>query len=97
MIPHSLTVLQYWQGSWAQATFPMQTNGSILEHLRREVKELQDSDDPQEAADCLLLLLAYAHRNGFDLFSEAVKKFHINQERQWGEPDAHGVVEHVRS
>jgi hypothetical protein len=91
-----MLVLQMWQGEWSQKTFPTQCNTSLIEHLRRELKELEESGDPEEAADCFLLLLSYAHVNGFDLFEAAVAKYWVNQTRQWGKPDEQGVVEHVR-
>lgn len=49
-----------------------------------------------EAADVFLLLLHFSHRSGFSLMDEARRKLEINKRRQWGEPDAEGVVEHVR-
>lgn len=89
--------LQFMHGMWAEQTFPAQTNEAILEHLKREVTELLESESPEEAADCLLLLLSYAHKNGFDLMQQAVRKHRICRQRQWGTPDELGVVEHVRA
>ena len=83
-------------GEWADRTFPQSNNGTITEHLRREVIELTESNEPVEAADCFLILLHHAHKNGYDLLSEAKDKFHTVQSREWGNPDAMGVVEHVR-
>jgi hypothetical protein len=94
--PRTLAELQWWQGTWSGHTFATESSQSLLNHLKRELKELESSGDPEEAADCLLLLLSYAHRNRIDLFSEAVKKYYINQRRKWGQPDAEGVVEHIR-
>ena len=84
-------------GEWADKKFPQSNNKSMTEHLRREVKELIDSNEPVEAADCFLILLHHAHKNGYDLLEEAKKKFEIVQNRQYGEPDEMGVVEHIRS
>jgi NTP pyrophosphatase (non-canonical NTP hydrolase) len=84
-------------GSWADVTFSKATPSSICEHLRREVVELKDrSDDVEEAADCMLLLFHLAHKRGWNLEQAVINKFEKNQKRKWGEPDAHGVVEHVR-
>lgn len=33
---------------------------------------------------------------GISLEDEAFKKFAKNKARTWGQPDAHGVVEHIR-
>lgn len=94
--------LQKEIGEWSCATFP----GSVLlgsgEHLTREVSELFDEIEIQnaagiqeEAADCAILLLGIAHRSGFDLEAAIEKKMAINRLRTWGAPDVRGVVEHV--
>jgi hypothetical protein len=44
----------------------------------------------------LSLLLALAHRNGVDLAAALAAKFELNRRRQWGPPDAAGVIEHRR-
>ncbi len=83
--------------TWATETFPSQTRQSILAHLRKEVKELRESGNPEEAADCLLLLLDYAEFCGFDLLEASKAKLAINRTREWGEPDHEGVFEHVET
>lgn len=91
-------------GAWAEQTFPQSTNKSIITHLHREVAELESCEIfgapmsfwQDEAADCLLLLLHLAHRQGFDLLAAGVAKFRVNQRREWGAIDAEGVVERVR-
>lgn len=83
-------------GEWGSATFPDGTPDSVVAHLKKEVNELAESHDPEEAADCLLLLLHHAHKCGYDLMIEAFKKFKINKTRTWGTPDRDGVVEHIR-
>jgi len=103
--------LQDWQlfvGRWSVSTFPDATPTSQLNHLNREVQELQKAEagwegNPkaskqeaaQEAADCALLLFGYAHRRGFDLEAAALEKHRANQRRDWGPPDEDGVSEHV--
>jgi NTP pyrophosphatase (non-canonical NTP hydrolase) len=90
-------------GMWAESVFTRATPGSIVAHLRREVEELGAAthlgpweDEVEEAADCLLLLLHLAHKRGYSLLAAATAKFGENQQRRWGQPDAEGVVEHVR-
>ena len=82
---------------WADEKFPNANNTSITQHLKREVKELIESNEPVESADCFLLLLHHSRKNGYDLLDEAKKKFEIVKHRQWGESDEMGVVEHIRS
>ena len=91
-----MTSFQREVGEWGDKIFPGGTPHSIVAHLRKEVKKLAESHDPEEGADCLLLLLHHAHKVGYDLMIEAFKKFKINQNRKWGEPDENGVIEHIR-
>ncbi len=90
--------LQELAGNWANETFgKSQTVTGVINHLIKEVCELRDSNKPDEAADCLLLLFQHAHELGYDLLEEARKKHEINLKRKWREPDEHGVIEHVRA
>jgi hypothetical protein len=91
-------------GRWANATFPQSTPGSIVAHLRREVEELGAAamlgpfeDEREEAADCFLLLLHFAHKRGFSLLDATIEKQVQNELRTWGQPDSEGVVEHIRT
>ena len=101
--PVGLDRFQREIGEWAESVFTQATPQSIVAHLGREVAELATSthlgplqDEEEEAADCFLLLLHYAHRRGFSLLTVAHQKFEENRQREWGTPDAEGVVEHVR-
>ena len=94
--PPSMDALQEKVGTWATTTFPQSTDESKLKHLQREVKELLESGKPEEAADCALILMHYAHAHGFSLFDECRKKFEIAKKRKWGAPDGEGVQEHIR-
>jgi hypothetical protein len=80
-------------------TFPGQTVAGVINHLRRECRELEDAPtDPLEIADCFLLLLDVAGRADLDaeqLLSWAQVKLDINRRRQWAGPDAEGVCSHV--
>jgi hypothetical protein len=99
--------LRDWQalvGGWAVLTFgPGRRVGPHVEHLRRELAELAEAAAAErwdrfaeEMADVLSLLLALAHRNGVDLAAALAAKFEVNRRRQWGPPDADGVIEHRR-
>lgn len=83
-------------GEWGDRTFKKSSVRSVLKHFEKEVKELLGSRKPVEAADCVMLLIHFAHKKKFSLYDEIVKKFEINQKRKWGKPDKDGVVEHVR-
>lgn len=83
-------------GEWQARTFPESTKATVLTHLRREVRELRESGNPEEIADCLLLLIAYSNKAGVSLMDLARRKFEVCKAREWGEPDAQGVREHVR-
>ena len=88
--------LQYEIGEWAEKTFPKATPETILAHLRREIEELAAKGDEDELADCLLLLMHYAHKKKLHSYQAILDKFAVNKARKWGKPDAEGVVEHVR-
>jgi len=89
--------LQKEVGAWANKVFgKSQTTIGVINHLIKEVCELRDSNAPDEAADCLLLLFQHAHEQGYDLIEEAKKKHQINLKRKWGKPDKYGVIEHIR-
>ena len=92
----SLPLFQSSVGQWGDDTFPGGTPETIVAHLNKEVLELTESGEPEEAADCLLLLLHHAHRSGYDLLGVAQAKMEVNRTRTWGTPDADGVVEHVK-
>lgn len=87
--------LQRMIGQWSVSTFGAEVPyAAIIAHLRKEVKELANSQEPEEAADCLILLLALAHRMGFSLEFEALRKHHVNMMRKW-EPTDEGFWRHV--
>lgn len=82
---------------WQRKTFPYATPQSAAAHLKREAAELfQDPYDGSEMADIFFLLIAVAHTAEIDLIAEVEEKLRINKNRQWGKPDAEGVVEHIR-
>jgi NTP pyrophosphatase (non-canonical NTP hydrolase) len=80
--------------AWARATFPTGTAESASRHLVREAGELAESLSPDEAADCLMLLLFIADKMGWDLTEEAERKLLVNQSRQWEPPNAEGWQHH---
>jgi NTP pyrophosphatase (non-canonical NTP hydrolase) len=88
--------LQHDIGTWGDRTFGQSTPASVVAHFRKEAKEFADAPSGEELADCVLLLIHWAHKNGLSLRDEVRKKFTINQNRKWGEPDKDGVVEHIR-
>jgi len=85
---------------WHEKTFSERTIHGVLRHLESEINELFESSYTEEghveAADCMLLLLAYADLRGFDLFEEADKKMEINVKRKWGPMNDKGFVEHIK-
>jgi hypothetical protein len=77
-----------------------------LNHLKREAAEAIDdwevADMPgfiTELGDCLILVLNATWRAEFsldELLDAATAKMAINRTRKIGQPDAEGVIEHVR-
>ena len=106
----TLDGLQAMIGAWHDETFGAGSGvrrlDAIAEHLIREAFELrngkpsappyQPPHQPEEAADCAILLLAHAARASYSLHQAILERFAVLQTRTWGEPDADGVIEHVR-
>jgi hypothetical protein len=71
-----------------------------ISHLKKEVDELYDTPfDLTEYADCAMLLFDACQIAGYtpeQLLEAVAVKLEINKNREWGEPDENGVVEHVR-
>lgn len=89
--------LQMEVGDWGAVTFPSATLESITAHLMEEAEELNADCTVQgpeegmasrdeikmEAADCLLLLMHVAYREGFSLIEAAREKLIVNKGRTW--------------
>lgn len=57
------------------------------------------ADAGEELSDCLILILDCANHFGYnadELITSCFNKLEINKNREWGKPDANGVVEHIR-
>lgn len=93
------TTLQDRIFEWGRETFgPGQRSGGVFAHLVREIKELGKSMpeiDPDELADCAILLFELAGFAGVQLLDEVDKKFAINRERKWGAIEADGSILHI--
>lgn len=97
---------------WQNETFGKATAKSKIAHLRQEVKELQSElnwgnnnsiDDNNstlmEFADCFILLFGAASSYGMtyeDICKSINDKMEINKQREWGEPDKDGIVNHIK-
>lgn len=85
--------------TWARQTFGAeQRQDGIFAHLTREIKELGKSipeSDPDELADCTILLFELAGYAEVDLLDEVEKKFAINQQRKWGPMQEDGSILHI--
>lgn len=84
---------------WHDATFTREVATPLAKahHLIREAKELEQAPhDPEELADIVILAATSAHVQGYDLAEAVAGKLAKLRLRTWGEPDADGVVEHVR-
>ena len=98
----SCATLDIWQarlGAWTEATFGGSRTRETLIHLAEEVGELLDAEKgdagyEEEAADCLILLMCYAHRRGFSLYEALVRKHAVNLGRTWVEGDD-GLIRHA--
>ena len=82
---------------WGEETFPTVSLRAKIEHLRREVEELQKTPTAaEELADIMMITAHIASEVGVDLTEAIADKFEIVKKREWGEPDTDGVVEHKK-
>lgn len=82
--------------AWQRDTFPHGNPASVSAHLYDEVCELvADPTDPNEIADCFILIAGVADRAGVDLVDAVQRKMAINRARKWGIADERGVIRHL--
>lgn len=97
--------------AWQKQTFPGATSVSKLIHLAGEdatgeIDELKQEIKfgvsyykmKMEFADCFFLLFGAAAAEGMtytQIVQAIQEKFEVNKKRNWGKPDANGVVNHV--
>jgi NTP pyrophosphatase (non-canonical NTP hydrolase) len=95
-------------GQWADTTFPQSSWQSIASHLQEETQELENAlytapregrgQFGEEAADCFLLLLHLAHKEGFSLIGEVITKDAANRQRTWETDDqGRGYWKHIEA
>lgn len=86
--------------AWQHETFPHSTAATVTSHLIEELHEIEAlyhaglEPDPIEAADVLMLLIAFADKAGFDLIQVARDKLEINKRRKWTVTAAGGHTKH---
>ena len=96
LVDKTLDQFQREAGEWADGNFTTSTVASIISHFREEAGEFADEPSGEEAADCLLLLIHYAHKSGISLYQEAERKLAINRKRIWKTtPEPGGHIKHV--
>lgn len=83
-------------GAWQDATFPNGTIAGAIAHLEEEIKEFAVSGSAEEAADCLLLLIACANKLGISLAAAVEAKMVINRGRQW-DAGERGYRKHIEA
>lgn len=86
---------------WQNDTFPKSDSFSKMKHLKKEIVELEealDHADPldEELADCAILLIGIAGKNGINLKRAIRKKFSINKKREWEKPNKDNVYFHKK-
>ena len=83
--------------SWGNDTFPQENLRSLTKHILKEAAELKAAPtDPHEIADVLMLVFALAAKGNVDVVRALREKLAICRGREWGEPDADGMTQHVR-
>jgi len=67
----------------------------LINHLKKEIDELEESNAAEEIADCQILLYGIADKLDYDLDKITKDKYNVIIHRTCGEPDADGVIEHI--
>jgi hypothetical protein len=98
-----MTFEELWEAhaKWSNAQFGDVSSLGPRKHLVKEAKELLADNTAEEYADCLMLVLDAARRDGFtpETLLEATKaKLDINKNREWpkafeGKPCLHLVLD----
>lgn len=91
---NNLDELQQVYGKWSEVTFPKNDLRSWCNHIRDEVDELEEGNDPLEAADIVLMLLDHAARNNYSLMDAIKVKFDMLRSRTWKPQNELGIVKH---
>ena len=68
-------------GEWHVKEFGECSNKRICRKLLEESAEFMVDKTEEEAADVLIMLMAWAHRNNVDLLQAARKKFEVVRHR----------------
>lgn len=69
---------------WQLTTFPGESVAGVLSHLREEIDELSDRPgDPDELADCLMLICCLCFHQGIDPIEAMRAKHAVNLQRTW--------------
>lgn len=83
--------------AWQNFQFPDSNPKSIAAHLLEEAHELYDDPtNAEEMADVMMLLTGLCARTGVNLTEVLARKLKINKARSWEQPQANGVINHVR-
>lgn len=89
-------VVEWARLAFGRARTPQRHRAKAI-HLLKEAQELaEDPSDAEEMADVLMILAHLAADQGVNLAVAVREKLAVCRQRQWGPPDADGVVEHVR-
>ena len=85
---------------WQMETFgSAQTINAIDCHLIQEFSEFLEApsptDEAEEMADLVILLMGRATIMGINLIAETERKLAINKTRKWAPPDDSGVIHHL--
>jgi len=97
-----LQTLMNYRAEWVDSVpaFKKQTILGVLNHLKKEVKELiANPTDPHEFADCFGLLLGHWTKIGGNAESAlqvCYEKLEICKTRTYGKPDADGSIQHIK-
>lgn len=68
---------------WQRETFPTADEAGVLNHIREEFAEFLAEPCGEEAADVVILIMAWARYRKIDVMAEINRKMAINRARRW--------------
>lgn len=83
---YDLSGIDEWQiriKTFVKEKLPDATTDTVIAHLKDEIKELEETGDPKEIADCMFLLIHYAIITDCRLSHAMRDKFKIIKNREY--------------
>lgn len=91
--PHNIDAIQNRLSEWAKATFEGRDFKSVMDKLKEEIAEMWESSEPEEFADCIILMLDAIGFLGLTASAVITTKMKVNESRTYSK-GPNGVFRH---